>query len=62
LKKIVWQQPTLANEALRGGRDYAQIQQIALNWLLQRPTVFSVSIGEYSEKHFRQDLSPKAGS
>jgi aryl-alcohol dehydrogenase-like predicted oxidoreductase len=48
-----WRQRTLAKIAQETGRT---IPQIALNWLLQRPTVSSVIIGARNEEQLRQNL------
>ena len=38
------------------------VPQIALNWLLQRPTVASVIIGARNEEQLKQNLGQRAGT
>ena len=38
------------------------VPQVALNWLLQRPSVANVIIGARNEVQLRQNLAPWAGT
>ena len=40
----------------RRGRDWRTVPQIALNWLLQRPTVSTLVIGARNEEQLRQNI------